>query len=232
MESLTPRLRPFCVLLFFLITAHSSPAQQKIEIPAEADSARLIPVSLAGFSGEVQSVLKFDLEVTGCQIVAEDAAQYNISGSNNGQVEGKLVDRINNAALLPNRRYTGGALRSQAHAFADDIVLKLTGKPGIARTRIAFKSEAAGKTEIYLADYDGANATAVTQDGSLVAAPCWGPGRRFLFYTSYKSGWPDIYSQEILTGERRVIAKHPGLNTSAAVSPDGTRPSKFPMAPK
>jgi TolB protein len=63
----------------------------------------------------------------------------------------------------------------------------------------------------------------VTRDGSLVAAPAWVPGKNQLFYTSYRSGYPDIYFQDLSSGNRRVIAKYPGLNTSAAVSSDGTR---------
>ena len=77
--------------------------------------------------------------------------------------------------------------------------------------------------EIYQADYDGANATALTQDGAIVAAPCWVPGKRLLYYTSYKSGFPDIYSQDVTSGQRRVVARYSGLNTSAAISRDGAR---------
>jgi TolB protein len=100
-------------------------------------------------------------------------------------------------------------------------VQKLTGRPGIARTRIAFKGENNGNTEIYVADYDGYNAVPVTRDHVLVAAPCWVPGQRILYYTSYKSGFADVYSHNLETGLRRAVAKYPGLNTSAAVSPDG-----------
>jgi TolB protein len=49
------------------------------------------------------------------------------------------------------------------------------------------------------------------------------PGKRVLYYTSYRSGFPDVYSHNLETGERKAIAKYPGLNSSAAVSPDGRR---------
>src|SRR5277367_1304898 len=53
-----------------------------------------IPVSLDGFSGEIADVLKFDLYVQGFSFVSPDAAQYQISGSNAGNVQGALTDAI------------------------------------------------------------------------------------------------------------------------------------------
>jgi TolB protein len=179
-----------------------------------------IPISLSGFSGEVAGVLRYDLEVGGCKIVTGDGAQYAVSGSNNGQVDGELRDMVARKGLLHNR-YSGASLRSQAHNFADDIIEKITGKPGISRYKIAFKGESGGRSEIYIADFDGYNAVPVTQDGALVAAPTWTPHKRILYYTSYKSGYPDIYSHDLDSGIRKAVARYPGLNTSASISPDG-----------
>jgi len=44
--------------------------------------------------------------------------------------------------------------RWAVHAFADDIVLFLTGERGVSQTRIAFVGDATGNKEIYLVDYD------------------------------------------------------------------------------
>ena len=182
-----------------------------------------IPVSLEGFSGEVANVLRFDLYVQGFSFVAPDAAQYLISGSNAGNVEGRVTDRLSKNSLLA-RSYTGASLRREAHAFADDIVLAITGKKGIALTKIAFKDEAPnGNGEIYVADFDEYNAQAVTHDGAIVAAPAWVPGRLALYYTSYKLGNPDIFYHDLTTGRRQAIARYSGLNTGAAVSPDGSK---------
>jgi TolB protein len=215
-----PHILTILSLTTFLLAGHAqTTGEQELDITKEAE--RLIPIGLSGYSGEVASVLKFDLEVVGFEIVTPESAKYVVSGNNASSVEGQVTERVTKLVMLENRRYNGGTPRSQAHAFADDIVQKLTGRPGIARTRIAFKGENNGNTEIYVADYDGANAIAVTRDRALVAAPCWMPGQRVLYYTSYKSGFADVYSHNLNTGERRAIAKYPGLNTSASVSPDG-----------
>jgi TolB protein len=182
-----------------------------------------IPVSLDGFSGEVADVLKFDLYVQGFSFVSPDAAQYQISGSSSGNVIGHVTDKFAKREIL-SRGYTGASLRRQAHAFADDIVFAVTGKKGIAQTKIALKAEAiGGNGEIYVADFDGHNAQTITHDGTIVAAPAWSPGRLALFYTSYQPGNPDIFYHNLSTGQRRVVAKFSGLNTGAAVSPDGSK---------
>ncbi|MCL5097569.1 MAG: hypothetical protein M1608_08585, partial [Candidatus Omnitrophica bacterium] len=158
----------------------------------------------------------------GFSLTAPEQAQFLLRGTNNGRVEARLTERINNAELLA-KAYTGAALRRQAHALADDIVLTITGKKGIAQTQIVFKGANGGTSEIYVSDYDGHNAMPITQDHKLVAAPYWVPGRRVIYYTSYLRDNPDIYSQDLQTGVRKLIARYSGLNTSAAVSPDGSQ---------
>jgi TolB protein len=212
------------ILMLLAFSTPGSTAQDRAPtIVIDAPAQRLIPISISGYSGEVQSVLRFDLEVAGFEIVSPESAQFNVNGSNQSDVEGHVIERATRTVILENRRYQGGTPRTQAHAFADEIVLMITGQPGIARTKIAFRGQSNGNTEIYIADYDGANPVAVTRDKALVAAPAWMQGRRILYYTSYRSGYPDVYSHNLDTGERRAIANYSGLNTSAAVSPDGRR---------
>ncbi len=181
-----------------------------------------IPLALAGFTGEVARVLEFDLNVVGFAIVSESEAQFTLRGSNAGQVEGRLTDNLSGAVKFA-RAYTGGTLRTQAHALADDVVEAITGRKGIARTRIAFKGAQGNSSEIYVADYDGFNATAITRDGSVVAAPAWMPGGRRLYYVTYKFGNADIVWHDLSTGARQLFARYSGSNISPAVSPDGRR---------
>jgi TolB protein len=196
-------------------------AQDEFDI-YRSGGAKRIPLSLEGYSGEVLSVLRFDLEIQGFEITSPDKAQYLVSGNNNSSVVGRVIDRINKASLLA-KEYTGGTPRSEAHSLSDDIVEKITGRKGIARTKIAFKVETGPNSEIYVADYDGHNAIAVTADHTITRDPAWVPGRRMLYYTSYKAGNPDIYSHDLQSGTRRTFARYPGLNSGAAPSPDGRR---------
>jgi len=183
-----------------------------------------VPVALDGFTGEAAEVLKFDLYVQGFSFVTPEAAQYLIHGSDAGSVAGTVTDKIARKVVL-SRSYNGASLRRQAHAFADDIVEALQNKKGIGQTKIAFKSQPAayGGGEIYIADFDGHGAQAVTTDGAIVAKPAWVPGKLALYYTSYARNNPDIFYHSLSSGQRRVVAGYSGLNTSATVSPDGAK---------
>jgi TolB protein len=209
-----------------VFAANFASGQNEIIINREVQglgTTKPVPVSIEGFSSEVTDILKFDLYVQGFTFVAPDAAQYQISGTSTGDVVGRVVDRFAKSNIL-SRSYNGATMRRQAHAFADDVVLAITGKKGIAQTRIAFKVQSAnGDGKIYVADFDGHNAQSITPDDTIVAAPAWTPGQTVLYYTSYKLGNPDVFYHNLTSGQRRVVAGYSGLNTSAAVSPDGMR---------
>ena len=199
-------------------------AQEEVEVNKHGNVLGFtppIPVSISGFSGTALSVLEFDLYVQGFCFVPAGQAQYQISGSNDGNVIGRV--KAGSKEIIA-RSYTGASERREAHAFADDIVSAITGKKGIGQTKIAFKVEApGGHGEIYVSDFDGHNPQGVTSDGAIVAAPAWVPRSFALYYTSYKMDNPDIFYHNLSTGQRNVFARYPGLNTSAAVSPDGSR---------
>jgi TolB protein len=181
-----------------------------------------VPVSISGFTGDALATLRNDLLFMGITDTTPDAAKFLISGSSAGRVEGRVMEKVTKNSLLA-RAYTGASLRSQIHAFADDIAQKLTGLPGIAQKKIAFKAETGeGRSEIYIADFDGHNAQAATQDGTLTVAPCWG-GPESIFYCTYKHGNAHIVAHQIRSGARSIVSRQPGGNYSPAVSRDGRR---------
>ena len=216
------RFKPLLITLS--LVAAGSAAYSQIDITKEVNAPGLtkpIFVSLSGFTGEAAQVLQFDLYVQGFAFTNAEAAQYLISGSNNGNLQGKVTDNVNKNTLV-SKAYSGAALRRQAHAFADDFVQALSRKP-ICQTKIAFKGESGGNSEIYLADFDGHNVQPVTRDNSIVAAPCCVPGYLALYYVSYKLNHADIFYHNLSTGDRKAFARYGGSNISPAVSPDGTK---------
>jgi TolB protein len=154
-------------------------------------------------------------------ITTPDKAMLQVSGSSGASLTGRVTDRNRNTLL--SKQYTGANTRAQAHAFSDDIVALLPGRKGIARTKIAFRVETGGVSEIYLADYDGYNAVPVTQDKTINRDVAWVPGQRILYYTSYRLRNPFVYSHNLQSGARQLVAGFPGINAAPAVSPDGRR---------
>jgi TolB protein len=196
----------------------NAPAQGVIVINREA--THLIPISITGFTGDAESVLKFDLSVLGLEV--QEPAEYIISGKSEGRVEGSLTPAGVNRPIFV-RAYDGRDIRSEIHAFADDIVKELRQSAPIFRTKIAYRMTVGRSTEICVSDYDGNNRIVLTHDGSLVEAPSWLPGGRALLYTSWMKGNPQIFEHTLGTGSRRIFAGYPGMNSSAEVSPDGQK---------
>ena len=212
------------ILIAISLVAAGSAAYSQIDINKEINApgnTKPIFVSLSGFTGEAVQVLQFDLYVQGFAFTNAEAAQYLISGSNNGNLQGKVSDNFSKHVLF-SKAYSGAALRRQAHAFADDFVQALGRKP-IAQTKIAFKGESGQGSEIYIADFDGHNAQSVTRDNTIVAAPCWVPRHLALYYVSYKLNHADIFYHNLSTGDRKAFARYGGSNISPAASPDGSR---------
>ncbi len=198
-----------------------SNGQDKLIISKSNLVESLIPVSVEGFSGEIDSVLKFDLEALGMTITSPDSAQYKIKGTQDGRLDGTLSPA--GGRPLWARAYAGGAPRTQAHAFADDIVKQIRSTAPIFQTRIAFRAQEGASTEIGVSDFDGANAAILTHDGTLVTGPCWLPGGKGLLYTSWQNGGEPILQHNVSTGERQIFANYPGANLSPEVSPDGQK---------
>lgn len=191
-------------------------AQQEINVVKQASA--LIPVSISGISGEAAGVLQFDLGVLGIKVTS-DNPEYLISGSANGQLTWVLTTAGGKQVF--SRIYSGGSARGQAHSFADDIVTELRQTAPIFHSRIAFRSQRGGGNEIFVSDFDGHNPVQLTSDNTLVEGPAWMPGGRELFYSSWKSGAPQILEQNLTTGVRRVFAAGAGESYSAAISKDG-----------
>src|ERR1051326_7751264 len=163
-------------LLLISLLGAASPllaAETIIPLPKTVTMGETPPiwVSISGITGEALQVLQFDLYVQGFNFTNSDAAQYLINDSNNGNFQGRAMDRYKKSTLV-SHAYSGESLRRQVHQFADDFVSALQRKP-ICRTKIAFKGENRPNSEIFVADFDGHNAQEVTEEGSLVAAPAW-----------------------------------------------------------
>ena len=180
-----------------------------------------MPVSLSGFTGEAEAVIRLDLTVQGFAFTTPETAQYLLSGSANENLTGRAQDRFNKNMLV-NKSYTGASLRRQAHAFVDDFLAAL-GRKGVGQTKIAFKAGEGANSEICIADFDGFGRQVITSEKNIVAAPAWVPRHFALCYGSYRANQPDIYHHDLGTGRLTRLAYYPGSNISPAPSPDGSK---------
>lgn len=129
--------------------------------------------------------LKFD-EWSADPVKADYVAFGNLQDTGGLAADTYLFDVKTKQQLIASR-HTGDA-RRMAHEFADEIVKLLTGRDGIATSKIAY----VGGDVIRLADYDGFNQRGFASDGPMLRFPQFSPDGRYLAYVSFKSGVPNI----------------------------------------
>lgn len=151
--------------------------------------------------------------------------QYAISKKNQlVTIIFRLYDIVNEQFLLGKRyRATPENLRKIIHRFADEVVDALTGKKGVAGTQIAFLSRKKSGKEIYIVDFDGANAKKLSNENAVLLSPTWSSDGKSITYTSYASKNPNLVMLEIKGKRRKVLVNSPGMNTAPDWSPDGQK---------
>lgn len=216
-------LQSILAALGLVVLVGAALADEEIQISKDyvPGKEKPVPVSLSGFTGEAEAVIRLDLTVQGFTFTAPETAQYLLSGNANGNLTGRAQDRFNKNMLV-NKSYTGASLRRQAHAFVDDFLAAI-GRKGIGQTKIAFKAGEGANSEICIADFDGFGRQVITSEKSIVAAPAWVPRYFALCYGSYRVNHPDIYHHDLGTGRLTTVARYPGSNISPAPSPDGSK---------
>ena len=129
----------------------------------------------------------------------------------------KVEDSYENKILFENNYKLSYQPEYLAHIICDDIVEKLTGKKGIAKSKILFVCDKTGKKQIYMIDYDGFNLKQITDFEYLVGYPRY-LERNDILFVSYEDGWPKISKMNILTNELKTLISKPGLNACVSVS--------------
>lgn len=115
------------------------------------------------------------------------------------------------------RASTEDAERMGIHHISDEIERWITGRPGIAETRIAYVHNGL----IRVVDIDGFNDKPLTKRG-LSLSPAWHPSGRKLIYSKFLEGGAGTQLEEIdfASGKTRTITGG-GLNITPAYSHDG-----------
>ncbi|HKS39225.1 MAG TPA: translocation protein TolB, partial [Blastocatellia bacterium] len=157
--------------------------------------------------------LKFE-EWSADPVKADYLAFGNLQNNGGLSADTYLYDVKTKQQLIASR-HTGDA-RHMAHEFADEIVKLLTGRDGIATSKLAYVSG----DSIRAMDYDGFNQRGFASDGPIVRFPQFSPDGRYLAYVSYKSGVANIV---VRSAEGGLVGgtNFNSTTTSPSISPGG-----------
>jgi TolB protein len=224
-------MKTFLSVALAVLVFSSAQAESRLSVVKQAGKTSIV---VNPFAGDAQAAkiltdtLINDLNINGrfdVRNIGQGEAVFSGSVKVSGgtaTAEGRLSLRGQN---VMSQTVSGSSnsqqIRRLAHQLADDIVEKVTGEPGIASSRIAFISRKSGSKEVYVMDYDGANAFRLTSDRVICGSPSLSRDGKRVAYTSYKEGYPDVYVHDIDRKTRKRVAAFGGLNSGASFSPDG-----------
>lgn len=142
-------------------------------------------------------------------------------GSGGAQLDGVLTGPQGQPIF--RQRYRQPNLRTNVARLADDVIQAVAGVPGINASKLIFVGRVGGHKEIFQCRADGSDVMQLTSDRSISVSPSLSPKGDYVAYTSYVSGYPDIYTIDLRSRQRNRIVSSPGTNGGAAISPDGGR---------
>lgn len=120
--------------------------------------------------------------------------------------------------VVPQRQ-----MRNVAHKIADYLYERLTGDKGVFSTRIAYVTKQGSQHRLMIADADGEGSVAAFTSSEPIISPSWAPGGSQVAYVSFESRKPVIYSHDIFSRQRRMLANFRGSNSAPSWSPDGSQ---------
>ncbi len=111
----------------------------------------------------------------------------------------------------------GDDWRLAVHGVADEVERWITGRRGIAQTRILYVRGG----RVYVVDSDGQGDRAITPGGGALS-PTWHPDGQRIAYSEFGARGTQIVIRDLRTGSTRVVSATPGgLNITPEFSPDG-----------
>jgi TolB protein len=185
-----------------------------------------------GAEAHISQVTAFDAPIAYAdwQAINAQALIVGAASASGGQITVKfrVFDVFTGAQLGDGLQFSAPAAswRRMAHKVSDAVYSRITGEGPYFDSRVVFVAESGPKNErqkrLAVMDQDGANVQYLTDSSSIVLAPRFSPDGSRILFTSYSSGFPQIYIMDVATLQTRSLGEQEGTMTFAPrFSPDG-----------
>jgi TolB protein len=222
---LMPNLSRYLFLLSLVVVPAVLQAQPRKlgTVTVEVD-ANTIPVRVTANTAELQALANTAFEAHGRykRVASGHAYDIKFTAVTSNQVR---VDITRGAAATPvsSDVANGTTPRNALFRAADIAVQKTNGMNlrGFFTSRIAFITQRGSKGDVIASDLFLGEAKRY-QENALVLTPRWSPDGSKIIFTSYqRTGAPDIYLLDPISGRKDTFASFRGTNSGARFSPNG-----------
>lgn len=215
---------------FLLALALAGPAflQAKVDknigdVVVQGDT-RTLGVTITGSTPELQGLANRAFETHGRYTRMASGATYaiNFAAAGPNQVT-VTITRGRSGDAVHTETVTGTSQRNALLRAADVAVRQTSGLRGYFAGRLAFVTDRGGVQTIYTGDLFLGDLQSHPVNGKEIVGPRWSPDGSKILFTSYRTGFPDIYLLDLRARRQDVFASFKGTNSGAHFSPDGTR---------
>ena len=179
------------------------------------------------FNSQSDGILAPQINYSNWTVIGAELLITGLYEEKNGKIamELRLFDTFKGQRIL-GKKYSRKATdhRRIIHRFCSEVIQYLTGSKGVFASKIAFISNGSGNKEVYSCEFDGYNPQQLTRNHSITLNPAWSSSGKYLAYTSYKQGKPDLFIKNLSEMQEVSVAKK-GLNITPAWVP-----GKFELA--
>lgn len=218
----------FTVVLLFAFCFILPPALHADRVIEVRKSARANPtVSVTGIGGDIGSNIQRFLLVSGWFDAPQNGkvSDYVVrTGFAGGFLSVELLHSGTTVyawkfnASMPPRELAKVVVDTIIEHIFEQLKVK-----GFCQSKIAFCAEThPGVRNVFTCDIDGGNMEQITAYNTLNVEPCWSPNGKTICFSKYGRSGIDIVETTVAKPRKsRIVTSFRGINTGAAVSPDG-----------
>lgn len=213
----------FILLAALVVTV---PARAQVDVgvvDVQADPNRSTAVTVSAATAELQNLALAAFNAhSGFRLVGSGGAftiRFEPAGASQVAV---TVARGSGTAIL-QQTVAGTSQRNALLRAADVAVARISGKPGWFAGRIVFVSARGEQKLLVTGDLFFGELQSHPVGTQEILGPRWAPDGTRIIFTSYRTGFPDIYVLDLRDRQLTHFASFKGTNSGGRFSPDGTR---------
>ena len=201
-------------------------AQKDIGRTGVRPDLQVIPVVVRSSDDQAMGILRTTMTAHGAyRIVSsmqEASFAFEIRPLPGSRASLKITSGVPEQQLA--EQIVAGSSARNAVLKAVDVAIQRTSQlPGFFAGKFVYVGEQNGVSEIYVRDALFGEGLRISNDQTEAVLPRWSPDGRYVAYTTYASGFPNIRRIDLSTKSWDTLAAFEGTNVSPRYSPDGTR---------
>lgn len=215
--------KTFALLLGLALVAPAvaQPIKDIGDITVAADTTAFA-VSISSSSAELQNLALTAFNAHGKFRLVGSGGAFAIRFDNAGPSQVTVTVSQRGSAIL-TQTVSGSSTRNALLKAADLAVTKTTGLPGFFAGKLAFVTDRGGQQTVMTGDLFFGEVQSYPVQGKQIIGPRWSPDGSRIIFTSYRTGFPDIYTLNLRTRTLDTFVSFKGTNSGGRFSPDGSR---------